>query len=128
MSPNQKKLYRIFFIITLIYTMYGILQMSKDGGPCNAGIALIFLTPLLLVCSVLIVMAVPAFQNDSRRNWTVKVIACIFSLILWNGAMYIFSDGGDVGEVILYLSLFDILNIWRLVTLFKQKALIRIDD
>ena len=101
--------------------------MSNKGGPCNAGIALIFFTPLLIVCSVLIAMSVPAFPNESRRNWTVKVIACIFSLILWNGGMYIFSDDGGVGEVILYLGLFDILNIWRLVTLFKQKALIRFD-
>ena len=46
---NGKKSKIIIFLLTIPYNGYGILQLGKQGKPCNAGIATIVLTPFLLI-------------------------------------------------------------------------------
>ena len=92
MGQKNKTIFIIFFIVTIIYTGYGILQLGKQGGPCNGGLAIIALTPFLLLCFGLLVATFSWLTYTDKTNFRKPITFTIISLIIWTYWFYIFSE------------------------------------
>ena len=118
MYMNKKKviLFGSLFGLTIIFSFWGIIQMSKTGGPCNSGIAFIILTPAVVLLSIMQLSILNYLLYSVRKNslsW--GIISLIFTLI-WVFLMNMFSDDK---KIIIYLTPFLLFNI--LVTFFSFK-------
>src|SRR5690349_25139356 len=65
MGQKIKTIFLLAFITTIFYTGYGVLQLGKEGGPCNAGLAIIVLTPFLLICVALLATTFPCWTYSN---------------------------------------------------------------
>jgi hypothetical protein len=112
------------FILTTIYTCYGILKLGREGGPCNGGLAIIILTPLLLVCFVLLIVTF-SISVSRRLNLDKPIILALISLVSWTlGSLTFLED--SFKETVLYLGFFEVFNIYVLVVLTSQRRLNKI--
>ena len=113
MNKKIKILFLTLFGLTIIFSFWGIIQLSKAGGPCNAGIAFIVLVPAMIVITILqcfILNYVAILASDKNTSWA---IVSFFMALAWVFLMKLFSDDKNA---ILYLSPFLIFNV--LVTFF----------
>jgi hypothetical protein len=106
-------------IATIIYTGYGILQLGNQGGPCNAGLAIIALTPFLLLCTVLLATTFPWMTSSNRTSFSKPVIFSVVSLLIWTYWFYVFAED-SIKDTILYLGLFECLNVFILSFFVRQ--------
>jgi hypothetical protein len=105
------------FIGTVIYTFYGILQLSRKGGPCNVGLSIIMLTPFLILCATLLAKS---YMNSLQNEADFKPILFTFlSLSIWTYWFYTFSED-SVKESFIYLGAFEITNVLMVIVLFKK--------
>ena len=113
MNKKIKILFLTLFGLILIFSFGGIIQLSRSGGPCNAGIAFIVLVPAMIVITIMqcfILNYVAILASDKKTSWA---IVSFFIALAWVFLMKLFSDDKSA---ILYLSPFLIFNV--LVTLF----------
>ena len=117
--------YVIFFIGTFFFTAYGILKLGEQGGPCNAGLAIIVLSPFLLICSILLGISFYKLTKEQKTNFRASIILSFVSLTIWTYWLYSFAQD-DFKKNALYLSLFEVLNILTLVIGIVPKVIIEI--
>ena len=113
MNKKIRILFLTLFGFTIIFSFWGTFQLSKAGGPCNAGISLIVLVPAMIVITLLqcfILNYVAILASDKNTSWA---SVSFFMSLAWVFLMKLFSDDKNA---ILYLSPFLIFNV--LVTLF----------
>ena len=115
MSKKQLFIYLGFYLVTIVFTCYGILQLSSSGGPCNAGIAFIILIPVLLICSLLLARAIYLIYNFGKSYSKSPKILTSISLIIWSYWSFQFLSDGTTEYGFFYLGLFEVLNIWTLM-------------
>ncbi len=124
MGQKPKNILLISFFATIIYTGYGILQLGKQGGPCNAGLAIIILTPFLLLCTVLLTMTFPWLTFSTKTNFTKPIIFSTVSLLIWTYWFYVFTED-SVKDSLLYLGLFEFINAFVLSIFVRQTIKIK---
>ena len=85
MIQTNRTLFYFSFIGTIIYTAYGVLQLGRQGGPCNGGLAIIILTPLLLVCIGLLIGTFSWLTYSNKTDFTkpvfLQLFHCLFGVI-----------------------------------------------
>jgi hypothetical protein len=108
------------FILTTIYSCYGILQLGRQGGPCNAGLAIIVLTPFLLLCVGLISASLVLSSTKKKRSLTKPLVFSTISLSIWTFLFLTFLKD-SAKESILYLGLFEVFNIYLIINLLYQE-------
>ena len=52
-----KKSFSIVFILIYLFTIFGIFQISKGGGPCNGGLLFLIFLPLFLITSLFSILS-----------------------------------------------------------------------
>lgn len=114
MNFRYKKLYGLYFIASLSYTIFGIMHLARDGGPCNGGLALFILGPAILLCTILMIFSFSFFINSYQN--TVPVFLSAISLLIWTYCLLSFA-GDDLAESFLFLGPFELFII---VTLFIE--------
>ena len=112
--------YKVFAVLTFGYTLYGISQLGKDGGPCNAGLAIIYYTPLLFVCSILIIWSLYRIKKKGVKDRSISIILSAFSLLIWVLAIPESIDDSHYKGII-YLCPFAFLQILSIFVIAKQK-------
>jgi hypothetical protein len=113
MNKKNAILFLTLFGLTIIFSVWGIVQLSKADGPCNAGIAFIVLVPAMIAITILqcfILNYVAILASQKNESWA---SVSFFIALVWVFFMKLFSDDK---HAILYLSPFLIFNV--LVTLF----------
>jgi hypothetical protein len=123
---TNKIIFYFSFIGTIIYTAFGILQLGRQGGPCNGGLAIIVLTPFLLVCIGLLIGTFSWLTYSNKTNSTKPIIFTIISLLIWTYWFFTFM-GDSLKEGLLYLGLFELFNILLLMFFVKQKIKMKIE-
>ena len=124
MGNRIKTLSICLFILTIVYTCYGILKLSREGGPCNGGLAIIILTPFLLICFVLLIIAF-TISGSKRLNLEKPIILAVISLVSWTLVSLTFLED-SFKETVLYLGFFEVFNIYVLGVLTSQRRLNKI--
>ena len=120
MIQTNKTLFYFSFIGTIIYTAYGVLQLGRQGGPCNGGLAIIILTPFLLVCIGLLIGTFSWLTYSNKTDFTKPIFFTIISLLIWSYWFFTFL-GDSIKEGLIYLGLFELFNILLLLIFVKQK-------
>ncbi len=109
-TKKNKLIYIVCFCIILLYTLYGIHQLGKDGGPCNGGIALIVFLPLTLFSAV---TQLSVFLNPKSKALFVEIF------VVWSLFMFMFAKDDSV--VFRYLIPFFGLNLLTLIIMKRRK-------
>jgi hypothetical protein len=112
------------FILSLVYTCYGILKLGREGGPCNGGLAIIILTPFLLVCFILLIV-IFSISGSKRSNLDKPIILAVISLVAWTFVSLTFLQD-SFKEAVIYLGFFEVFNIYILIVLTNQRRLNKI--
>ena len=120
MIQRNKTLFYFSFIGTIIYTAYGVLQLGRQGGPCNGGLAIIILTPFLLVCIGLLIGTFSWLTYSNKTDFTKPIFFTIISLLIWSYWFFTFL-ADSIKEGLIYLGLFELFNILLLLFFVKQK-------
>ena len=120
MRLTNKTIFYFSFIGTIIYTAYGVLQLGRQGGPCNGGLAIIVLTPFLLVCIGLLIGTFSWLTYSDKTNFTKPIVFSIISLLSWTYWLFTFLED-SIKEGLLYLGLFELFNIILLLFFVRQK-------
>ncbi|PWT74816.1 MAG: hypothetical protein C5B59_10220 [Bacteroidetes bacterium] len=116
----------VLLLIALVYTTYGILELSKSGGPCNAGLAFIVLMPGLLICTILLSSSFILYLRKERSSQDRSLLLAIISLVVWGFWIMAFMTGDVSKEGIYFLGpflLFHILGIGVLWSIRPQKRM-----
>jgi len=126
MGLSFKNIYYISFVLTVIYSIFGIFKMGEVGGPCNGGIAIIELIPILFIASIFQLSSFNLWSKSTKRNWFYPILSFI-GISIWCWASTMFLDENAIGNL-LYLSPFFILSIATIIIIIlKTPQLIQTD-
>ena len=115
-------LYFLSILIT-IYTGYGILQLTKLGGPCNGGLILFAMFPALILSLTLLVTAFSNRPFSDKFTYKKRIIFSFISLSIWSFLFYQLLRDSFV-DILLYLGPYELLNIGlcSLLVFKRQKS------
>ena len=122
MRQRSKVIFISLFILTIVYTCYGILQLGRHGGPCNGGLAIIVLTPFVLICVGLLTVSFSLLSNQKKTELAKPILLVIISLCVWTFVSITFLED-SIKESILYLGPLEALNICLAGVLIKQNKI-----
>jgi len=125
MGQKTTAIFFLSFIGTVIWAGYGIFQLGKLGGPCNAGIAIIVLIPFLIICAGLLLSTSPWLMFRKQENYIKPILYAFFSLVIWTYWIYSFFED-DAKKSVLYLGPFELINILLLAIYFSRQIKILI--
>jgi hypothetical protein len=127
MRQKSKLIFISIFVLATIYTFYGILQLAREGGPCNGGLALIVLAPFLLISIGLIIATFILLNRQNKLDLTIPIILTRISLLAWTlGSSTFLSD--SLKETVQYLGLFELFHICLFIYLIRQYRLNKVDN
>jgi len=94
--------------------------MGAIGGPCNAGLVIIFFMPVLLLASALQLLSFNLWsKRTGTRNWFYPLIS-VAGVFIWGCLLSICSDDEDAIKDLFYLVPFLLFSIITLiVTILK---------
>ena len=95
MTLRGKVTYSMFFIVSLSCALFGIFQLGKEGGPCNAGLGLLILAPVVLICILLIIPPFITAITQNNNSSTFAISLAIISFVIWTIAIFIFADAEE---------------------------------
>lgn len=116
---NKKRFFLITLLIVFIYTIWRIFNFSKYGGPCNAGLLIIFLIPPFLLCSILLLVSI--FRFFRNKKYSALTLSSI-SLVIWTIILITMSidDSGNMIEFLFSFSTYSLFNLWFLIFQIKN--------
>jgi hypothetical protein len=120
MGRKATAIFFLSFVGTVICAGYGIFQLGKLGGPCNAGIAIIVLIPFLVVCAALLLSTSPWLMFREQEDFIKPILYTFSSLLIWTYWIYSFLQDDGKNEV-LYLGPFELINIFLLIIYFIRQ-------
>ena len=120
MTLRGKVTYSMFFIVSLSCALFGIFQLGKEGGPCNAGLGLLILVPVVLICILLIIPPFITAITQNNNSSTFAISLAIISFVIWTIAIFIFADAEEIEDTLL-LTVFEIFIITTLVISIRLK-------
>ena len=120
MTLRGKVTYSMFFIASLSCALFGIFQLGKEGGPCNAGLGLLILAPVVLICILLIIPPFITAITQNNNSSTFAISLAIISFVIWTIAIFIFADAEEIEDTLL-LTVFEIFIITTLVISIRLK-------
>ena len=120
MTLRGKVTYSMFFIVSLSCALFGIFQLGKEGGPCNAGLGLLILAPVVLICILLIIPPFITAITQNNNSSTFAISLAIISFVIWTIAIFIFADAEEIEDTLL-LTVFEIFIITTLVISIRLK-------
>jgi hypothetical protein len=115
MNPRIKSYYTLSFLLIFMYSLFGIFQMTKAGGPCNGGVVLVFFTPILIVVTILQVISFRLWMRDSKV-WLYRSLSVAGTLV-WIAPTLLFLTFDDFKDL-LYTGPFLLLSIATTIMLF----------
>ena len=117
-----RKILLPLFYLTTAYSFVALLSFSnKTGGPCNAGIAIIFIGFFLIICSLLVFFAIKyiiRLQRTTKGNKRARIFT-IIALLIW-GFWLVAFFGDDMKESIMYITPFLITIILTVIMAFSK--------
>lgn len=99
-----KRSFNIIFILIYIFTIFGIFQISKGGGPCNGGLLFLIFLPLFLITSLFLILSQFYFFRKNRSQKS--SFFALISFLIWSFGIVFFYDSI---KIIIYLGPFEIL-------------------
>ena len=116
---NKKRFFLIALLIVFIYTILGVLNFSKYGGPCNAGLLIIFLIPPFLLCSIFLLISIFRFFRNKKHS---AIALCSISFIIWTTIIIVMNidDSNNMIEFLFYFSIYSLFNLWVLFFQIKN--------
>ena len=88
----RRTLISVFTMVT-IASLFLLVQFGSGGGPCNAGLDLIFLGPIIII-SAIAQIVIFTFSTGIDTTWTrFRRFTSISLSFLWIYLTIIFSDG-----------------------------------
>jgi len=102
-----------------LYTIFGIYQLGKKGGPCNAGIVIIVLIPSLLICLGLLASTFKWVMPTKKTNHTIPITLSIISLLIWTSWFILLGEAEPL-YVFIYLGFFELLILLFLAYFISQ--------
>jgi hypothetical protein len=116
MSNHFKKFLTILLVMLVVASIVLLVTYGAGGGSCNGGLAIIFLSPIIIIIGViqLIIFRKLTFDN-MPVVWGIRILS--FSLTLgWIYLTKIFSE--DEPTALIYMMPFLAFNVTLLVTTF----------
>ena len=117
MNEKHKKIYTIIYIVTLLYSLFGLSQFG--GGPCNSGLVFIFFAPIIIIIARIQYWIFKKITNQSTQYVELFRILSIICCLFWGYWTFFFAKD-NVQTAILYLCPFLILNFVTTVLIFKN--------
>lgn len=112
---NIKTLFIAIFILVFAFTIFGIIEMSKEGGPCNGG--LLFLTFMSIFVFCFLFLSISQLYFFRKNKFKASFILGLIPFIIWTISIIFFYEQSSI---IMYLMPLELLNlIWLLYILKK---------
>ncbi len=120
---SKKKRNIIYIFIAIIgYTIFGIFQLGKSGGPCNAGLLIIVSMPILLVCSFFLLLTFSWIESTEKTKFVIPIILVLISILIWTVHLFYFYQD-SILESLLFLGFFEIFNLYMFIYFIKKSVI-----
>ena len=119
MHRKRAIIFWTLFGLLEILSFWGLVQLSKKGGPCNAGIELVMLAPVIFFLSIIQLAILNYVFNFPPRNNVGNGIVSIICTLAWIFCMATFLN--SINDVF-YLIPFFVFNCFATFITFKHKS------
>jgi hypothetical protein len=116
---NKQKPAKIFFLLIVLYSFGGLIQIDNDGGPCNSGLIIFMLGPVLLLIAFVQYLFMKKLFAGRKISTGGKILStgCCLFWGFWTVGFFV----DDPRDATLYLLPFLLLNIAVTIKIFLRK-------
>jgi hypothetical protein len=123
MNKKLRLLFLISLLLVIVYSFFGLNQLSKPGGPCNGGLALLVWGPGLFLGSVLQLIVFKQMTSPVIKSSLFWLAISFLCTVVCSYGIIVFAEEKNA---VLYQSPFLIMNIF--VTIIALRARVKEED